>query len=121
MAGTSSKGGRWDHEITKGASWSVACTWLTQREPTEVARDITAGTFSVIVKTAEDSSGTLVATLTATIVSGAAGTFTVSQTAAQVAALTAGAYWWSATFTPSGGEAEAAWHGRFTVRDLIGA
>ena len=118
MAQTNSAGDRWDHRITRGTSWSLGATWLNDDGTPHV---ITSGTFTITVKTAADSSGTSAGTITASIVSGTGGTFTVQQTAAQVAAMTAGTYWWSGRFTPSGGEAQALWHGTFAVDDVTEA
>lgn len=115
MAQTSSAGDRWDHRITKGAAWSLPATWSNDDGTPKV---ITSGTFTVTVKTAADSSGVSAGTISASIVSGSAGTFTVQQSLAQVNAMTAGTYWWAGKFTPSGGEPQALWSGVFTVDDV---
>ena len=119
MAQTSDAGGTWDHKVTKGASWSKACTWVdADGNPI----DITGGTITVAIKTAADSSGASAGTATGTVTNGAAGIFTVSQTVSQVNAMTAGSYWWSGKFTPTGSTQPVAWwSGKFTVEDVLEA
>lgn len=113
--------GRWDITVTKGAAWSTSATWYTNRA-TSTPKVITGGTFTVVVKTAADSSGTSAGTATAAVVSGPAGTFSVAQTEAQVNAMTAGRYFWSGSFTASGGgDPLPVWAGTFVVEDVLDA
>lgn len=113
--------GRLDLTVTKGAKWYQDMTYFTDRAA-GTPRDISGGTFTVAVKTAADSSGSSAGTVTAAVLVGASGTFRVQQTEAQVNAMTAGEFWWSLSFAPSGGGDPEAWlYGSFIVEDVVDA
>lgn len=108
----------WDYSVTKGCAWSENGAWEdADRDPI----DITDAEIAVVVKSTEDSSGEELAEVTATVVSGPAGTFVIGQSVAEVDAIPAGQWYWSATLTPDGGEPQHLWHGMFEVVDVVEA
>lgn len=107
---------RLDLTATKGMDWSWGFT-VTQGG---AAFNLTGATITAVVKTAEDSSGSSVVSLTGTVVSGSGGTFTVGK-AASGTGVTAGRYFWSCYTTSSGGTKTPLMAGTFTVDDSMEA
>ena len=109
--------GRLDLSAEKGMDWS----WTFTFKQNGAAYVLTSGTITAVVKTAADSSGTLVQALTGTVTSGAGGIFTVTLTDTLSGALTAGRYWWSCYHTTSTGTLVPLMAGVFTITDEVAA
>ncbi len=118
MSESSSISDVWDYAVTRGCKWSEEGVVLAPGSNTEPL-DLTGATFSVVVKTAEDSSGTAAGTITAEIVSAEAGLVRFGQSVAQVDAMPVGTYWWAGTIALDGEEPEHYWHGMFDVADVV--
>lgn len=107
----------WNYSVTKGCKWSEE--GVLEDPATGEPIDLTGATFSVVVKTAADSSGVAAGTITAEIVSAEAGVARLGQSVAQVDAMDVGTYWWAGTLALAGEEPEHYWHGEFEVCDVV--
>lgn len=114
MSASSAIGPTWDYSVTKGCKWSESGMWEVDGTPV----DLTDATFTVVVKTAEDSSGVSAGTIASSVLVAAEGRLSWGQSVAQVNAMEVGSYWWSATLALDGEEPQHLWQGKFDVRDV---
>lgn len=81
--------------------------------------DITDWTLAGEIRAAKSATATLIATLTMTKTDASAGEFTASATAAVMAAVSAGTFYYDIQMTHSGGTKTTLWAGKFIVLNQI--